>query len=644
MILDKTSVDAGCCDPPPVDPAPLLRAQATSAALCGILTLLGWILGVVGPSPAGLVALVLAYAAGGWGAARRSLSALRRGSVDVDLLMVLAAVGAATVGHWLEGAILLFLFSSGNALETYAFGKTRRSIQALMELRPSTATRLTDGGEETVALDQLRIGDRVRVRPAERVAVDGTVVSGSSRVDESTLTGEPSPVLKEEGDPVFAGTLNGTGSLEVQVSAGAEDTTLARVIRMVEDAQETKAPTQSWIEDVEGRYAVGVIGAAIIAIFLPWLALGWSFEDSLYRAMTLLVVASPCALVISIPATIVSAVSNGARRNVLFKGGSSLDALSDVKVFAVDKTGTLTVGRPTVTAVFTTLAEPEVLRLAAAAESHSEHPLARAIVRAATDSGVEIVEPDSFDSVPGHGIHASVSGRTVAIGRPSWVEKEAGKPTPASLQRRVDSETGPGATRVTVSVDAEIVAVLAIDDAPRVGVRESLDALRASGVEAVAMLTGDAEGPARYLAEQIGIDEVRAGLLPEEKKAAVAELRERYGPVAMVGDGVNDAPALAAADVGVAIGAAGTDVALETADVVMMGENLEGMVHAVQLSHRARTVVRQNLIFSVGVMATLVVLALTGRIGLTLGVVGHEGSTIIVVLNGLRLLAGGHRR
>jgi Cd2+/Zn2+-exporting ATPase len=461
---------------------------------------------------------------------------------------------------------------------------------------------------------------------------------------------------------VFAGTLNGAGALDIQVLRGSDDTALARVIRLVEEARDAKAPTQSWIEEVEGRYALGVILASAAAVLIPWLGLGWSFDDAFYRAMTLLVVASPCALVISIPATIVSAVSNGARRGVLFKGGAHLDALASVRVVALDKTGTLTEGRPEVTGVraleavhapsqpaeayggdvppsaATHESDVHLMRLAASVEALSEHPLGDSIVRACEAEGLTLHEVVDFRSEAGSGVAGIVEGASVQVGRRSWVEAQVGSPTPDGLVEWVTHEERRAATPVFVAVDGRHAGAIAVADRPRNGVRHALEELRRAGVGRLVMLTGDHMATAEAVASEVGIDEVFAELYPEDKSRVLDTLRERYGPVAMVGDGVNDAPALASADVGIALGAAGTDVALETADVVVMGEELGGLAHAVDLSHRARTIVRQNLLFAVAVMATLVALALGGWIGLTTGVIGHEGSTVVVVFNGLRLL------
>lgn len=639
------------------------KPQAVSTGICLLATVAGWALPHLGLPGLSLPALLLAYAAGGWESLLRTVKALRQLKLDVDLLMLIAAVGAALVGHWIEGAILLFLFSLSNTLETYAFGRTRRSIRALMQLRPEKASVVRDDSETLEPIEQLVPGDVVRVRPGERIPIDGRVVAGSSRVDESTLTGEPTPVHKDVGGDVFAGTLNQGGSLDIRTTKAADDTQLARVIALVEQAQEARAPTQSWIERVEGRYAAVVIVGAALAVLIPWLGLGWNFQDALYRGMTLLVVASPCALVISIPATVVSAVSNGARHGILFKGGAHLDALATIRVAAFDKTGTLTVGRPEVVGVRAEHAiaaampvseDPadgsgppadaddtdRLIELAAAAESRSEHPLATAILREAERRDLTVPSPASFDSSPGHGVSARIEGREVQVGRRSWIETIAGEPVPPALTE-LFSDGLEGATPVYVAVDGAHAGVIAIADTPRAGAREVVRALADRGIRASAMLTGDASSAAHAIGRSVGLEDIYAELLPEQKSQVIEDLRRRHGPIAMIGDGVNDAPALASADLGIAVGAAGSDVALETADIVILGDDLGALGHAVELSHRTRRIVRQNLVFSVAVMLTLLVLASFGLIGLTTGVIGHEGSTIVVVFNGLRLLRDG---
>jgi Cd2+/Zn2+-exporting ATPase len=616
-----------------------LDTASTIGALVALLA--GWGAPYAGLPTLALPLFVVAYAAAGWEAAVRGVRALRAWSLDVDILMLLAAAGAAVVGEWLEGAILLFLFSLGNTLETFAFRRTRRSIESLIELRPEEAIRLEDGQEAPVRIEALSPGDIVRVRPGDRIPVDGVVVAGASAVDESTLTGEPTPVDKHPGAPVYAGTLNATGFLDLEMTRAADDTALARIITLVEEAREARAPTQGWIEAVEGRYAAGVIVAAGVTVLVPWLLLGWPFDDAFYRAMTLLVVASPCALVISIPATIVSAVATGARHGILFKGGAHLDALSEVRTFALDKTGTVTVGHPEVVGISDLGPSPlhpdQLLRLVGAAEARSEHHLAAAIVRAAADRGIELAAPEAFESIPGRGVVALVDGVRVAVGRRSWVEEVVGSAVDPAISEWL-AENFPTATPVWAALDGHHAGAFAIQDYPRPSAPAAIQALRDAGIERIVMLTGDAKATAEAIGMQVGIEEIHAGLQPQDK-SAVLETLARHGPVAMVGDGVNDAPALAVASVGIAIGAAGTDVALETADVVVMGADLGTLAHAVRLSQRTRTIVRQNLIFALGVMAVLVVSALMGWIGLTLAVLGHEGSTVIVVFNGLRLLA-----
>ncbi len=661
------------------------KPLALSTGACALFGILGVSFsGFQGSPPPSVVFFSLAYLAGGWEATLEALRALKKVTLEVDLLMVVAAAGAAILDHWAEGAVLLFLFSLGNTLETFAFGRTRRSIQALVDLSPASASKLDGDAEVEIGIENLSPGDLIRVRPGERIPLDGMVVAGESPVNESTLTGEAIPLRKKVGDEVFAGTLNGSGTLDLEVTRLAEDTTLARVIRLVEEAREARAPAQGWIESLEGRYAGVVLLGALLAVVIPMVLLDWSFDEAFYRAMTLLVVASPCALVISIPATIVSAVSNGARNGILFKGGAHLDALAGIKVAAFDKTGTLTMGRPEVDGFFHLLrgdepgevlvnpavsavmirlpsrvcpvVDPEdgprghcpglspededFLRLVAGLESRSEHHVAQAVLRAVEAMGLTVPEPRSFASFPGEGIEGSVEGIHLVVGRREWVEEQVGSPVPEILSRWTESGGRETSSPVYVAADGAHAGTLVIADQPRPGVREALDSLRGMGVEKIVMITGDHSRTAQAVSDLVGTDRVHAKLLPEEKSSVLKSLREEFGPVAMVGDGVNDAPALAAADVGIALGAAGTDVALETADVVVMGDDLDGIPYARELSLRARRVVIQNLVFSSAVILILVVLALRGSISLPAGVVGHEGSTIVVIANGLRLLRG----
>jgi Cd2+/Zn2+-exporting ATPase len=509
-----------------------------------------------------------------------------------------------------------------------------------MKLRPATARVRREDGEVMLPVEELIIGDVLEVRPGERVPADGVVISGQSAIDQSLITGESIPVPRGLNDPVFAGSINGSGALVVEVTKRAEDSTLARIILLVEEAQSERAPTQRRLDDLEQKYAVGVIGLAILVTFLPPLLMGWMWNDAFYKAMTLLVVASPCALVISTPASILSAIAAGARHGVLFKGGAHVESLAGVRVVAFDKTGTLTVGKPRVTHIEPTdcCSESELLGLAAAVEARSEHPLAQAVVMAAKARQLSLAEATDLQAVVGKGVTAKVDGRSVHIGTVTHL-REQEIAIPLEVSRRVENLETEGKTVMLVGDDTgRALGLIAVADTVRSEARQAVAALKAAGVEKVVMLTGDNARVAKAIGLAAGVDEVRAQLLPEEKVAEVKRLMQEHGSVAMVGDGVNDAPALASASVGIAMGAGGSDVALETADVVLMASDLSTLPYALRLSQRAMSIVRQNLIFSLSVIVMLVVSAFLNFVSLSLGVVGHEGSTVIVVLNGLRLL------
>jgi len=585
------------------------------------------------------VLYTVAYIAGGYYGLLDGLAVLRQRRLDVNLLMVLAALGAALIGQPAEGAALLFLFSLSNTLQTYALDRNRRAIEKLLDLRPPVATVRRGSRWTTLPVEKLILGDIVLVRPGERFPIDGEVVSGSSEVDQSTITGESLPVHKGVGDPIFAGTVNGHGSLEIRVTRLAQDTTLAKIVQMVEEAQANKAKTQRRLDDFEQVYALLVLAGAGLLIAVPYLLLGHDFYPTFYRAMTWLVVASPCALVISTPASILSAIANGARRGVLFKGGVHLEQTAGLKVIAFDKTGTLTNGTPTVTAIlpWEGVDEAELLRLTAAAEARSEHPIAGAIVQAAEERGLELPTSTDFRAVPGQGIEARVDGQRVWIGGERFfAERRVAIPPGLLAQARRLEEAGQ--TVILVRAERGWLGLLGVADALRPDAAEIVAALKRMGIARVVMLTGDNGRVAADIAARTGVDEYHAGLLPQDKVRILDVLRRKYGAVAMVGDGVNDAPALAAADVGIAMGGAGTDVALETADVVLMADDLAHLPHAIGLARRARRTVWQNLAFSMAVIVALVVMAFGVNLPLPLGVVGHEGSTVLVVLNGLRLL------
>ena len=584
---------------------------------------------------------VVSYLFGGTFATITAVTDLFKRRVNVDLLMVTAAIGAAIVDHWAEGAILLGLFSSSNALEHYALGRTRRAVRSLMALSPDEATLYRPdlpAGELVVPVEELSVGDLVLVRPGERVAVDGLVEAGQTAIDQAAITGESVPVEKRKGDQVFAGTMNTTGAIRVSVTKLAGESTLARIIQIVDDAQEQKSRTQRFTDAFEGKYTIGVIVSSVLAFLAFWQLGGHTMNDAFYRAITLLVVASPCALVISTPASTLSGLANAARNGILFKGSSYLEDLGTVQTIGFDKTGTLTVGRPRLTDVVSCdngWSEEEVFRLAASAERLSEHHLAVAIVEAAIEQDIPLTEPESFRAIPGEGIVAEIEGRSVVIGNQMLfdelgIDTTCARPVAARLREE-------GKSAVMIGDRTEARGVVAVADTLRPHAAEIVRELRDLGIKRMLIMTGDHTTVAEAIGREIGIDEVYAELLPEQKLEAIRRL-ETEGPVAMVGDGVNDAPALATATVGVAMGGAGTDVALETADVVLVSDDLTRLPYAVALSRRTRRTIIQNLAFSLTVIIVLIISTLTIGIPLPLGVIGHEGSTVIVVLNGLRLL------
>jgi Cd2+/Zn2+-exporting ATPase len=630
---------------------------------CLVATILGWILGSTTALPGAVVwaLYVIAYVAGGFYSVQDAWATLKAREFDVNVLMIVAAVGAAIIGEPREGAVLMFLFSLSNTLETYAMGRTHASIRALLDMTPKEADVYRNGNLVRVPVEALQVGEIVLVRPGAQIPADGVVVKGESAVNEASITGESMPVEKRPGLRAFAGTLNGQGALEVRVTAQASDSTLARIVTIVREAREQKARSQDFTDRVIGQYyAYAVVGITLLAIIIPLAFLGWSLTPTLYRAMTLMVVASPCALVISIPATLLSALASAARGGVLFKGGRHLEVAARVKVVAFDKTGTLTTGRPGVVAVIPVggpgrlpdslpcaacypappddqlgQLTPDQMRLfavAAAIERSSEHPLARAIVTGATEREIPIPDATDFEALPGSGARATVCDRPLRIGRPSIF----GQLTP-DIAVEVAAQEHQGRTVVALG-DDHPWGLIAIADTVRPESAAVVAQLKQAGVERVVLLTGDNASVANAMGAALGVDEVRSELLPHQKVEAIKELQERYGPVAMVGDGVNDAPALATAELGVAMGVAGTDVALESADVLLMSDDLARLPGTFHLARRARRVVRQNLTFAFGVMITLMALAILGDIALPLGVVGHEGSTLLVVANGLRLL------
>ncbi|MFI7402214.1 heavy metal translocating P-type ATPase [Streptomyces sp. NPDC049541] len=585
---------------------------------------------------------VAAYVSGGWEPGREGLKALREKTLDVDLLMVVAALGAAAIGQVMDGALLIVIFATSGALEALATARTADSVRGLLDLAPATATRIApDGSERAVAVEELTIGDTIVVRPGERVGADGRVLDGASEVDQATITGEPLPALKEPGDEVFAGTVNGTGALRVRVERDASDSVLARIVRMVEEASGTKAPTQLFIEKVEQCYSLGMV-TATLAVFLLPLAFGAELTGALLRAMTFMIVASPCAVVLATMPPLLSAIANAGRHGVLVKSAVVMERLGQVDTVALDKTGTLTEGVPRVTDVRplpgSGMGDRELLTLAAAAEHPSEHPLARAVVAAARERELPLPSARDFDSTPGVGVTARVDGRRVTVGAPARLLGGATDAVAAHAAVHAADLEESGRTAVLVMSDGVPVGLLGLADRLRPDAAATVASLTHLTGTAPTLLTGDNPRAAAHLAAEVGIEDVRAGLLPQHKVSAVTELERAGRKVLAVGDGVNDAPALTAAHTGVAMGRAGSDLALETADAVIVRDELATVPAVIALSRRARRLVVQNLVIAGVFIAGLVVWDLAGTLPLPLGVAGHEGSTVLVGLNGLRLL------
>ncbi len=614
-------------------------AWSLAAGLCLVV---GFAAARSGGSASTTVPLYLAaYAFGGFDLVRHAVSGIRRGRFvfDIDLLMLVAAIGAAFLGEWAEGAFLLFLFSLAHALEHYALENARASIRQLADLAPAIARVQRDGRLDEVPVEQVQPGELVLIRPAERVPVDGQIVEGASAMNQAPITGESVPVDKTVGDSVFAGAINGEGAVTVRTTKAVGDRTLDRVIQLVEEAQTQKAPTQVFTDRFERIFVPCVLVAAALLIVVPPMLGVWDAATSFYRAMALLVASSPCALALGTPATVLAGIAQAARRGVLIKGGAHLEGLGLIRAIALDKTGTLTIGTPEVTDVLAVHAksEADLLQVAAAVERQSQHPLAAAVVRKAEADGVPTLTADNVESVTGRGIRARVNGRRVEIGNLRMFD-DAGGDMPEVVQALAARLVRSGRSVMIVRSEHEWLGLIGLADRPRPGVREVLTRLRAVGMKAIVMLTGDHGSVGEAIGKEVGIDQVRGGLLPEDKVTAIRDLLQIHGRVAMVGDGVNDAPALAQATVGIAMGAAGTATALETADVALMGDDLGRLPFAVGLSRRARTIIRQNLFLSLCVIAVLIIATTTGMFGIGPAVLVHEGSTLVVIANALRLL------
>ncbi|MGD6801023.1 heavy metal translocating P-type ATPase [Rossellomorea aquimaris] len=613
------------------------HAELIAALVSGVFILLGWLL-ADDFSSLSVTFYLLAFVIGGFAKAKEGIEeTIAERELNVEMLMVFAAIGSAIIGYWTEGAILIFIFAVSGALETYTLNKSQREISSLMDLQPEEALRVTGQSEERVHVSELSIGDHILIKPGERVPSDGQIIKGSTTIDEAAISGESMPVTKSIHSEIFAGTVNLNGAITVEVTKPSNETLFQKIIDLVHSAQSEKSPSQLFIEKFEGTYVKFVLLAVLLMMFLPYFLLGWSWTETFYRAMVLLVVASPCALVASIMPATLSAISNGARNGILFKGGMHLENLSNLQAIAFDKTGTLTKGKPQVTDIIThpEITEREVLSVTASIEKQSNHPLAQAIVKhtASLYPDLPLTEPQSLQDVSGWGVKAMVNGEEWKIGKAEFVGSEAAMHFAEGSSEQLAAE---GKTIVFAANENGIAAMIALKDVIREETMQALNSLKKEGIFTI-MLTGDSESTAGAIAHEAGVDDYIAKCLPETKVNELKKLINQYGTVAMVGDGINDAPALATANVGVAMGE-GSDVALETADVVLMKNDLKRIADAVRLSRKMQRIVKQNIIFSLSVIFVLIASNFLQVLDLPLGVIGHEGSTILVILNGLRLL------
>ncbi|MBE9015841.1 heavy metal translocating P-type ATPase [Chroococcidiopsidales cyanobacterium LEGE 13417] len=667
--------------------------DAIAAFVCAVLVLLGWIALQLGWLGLGLLLLPAAYVIGGYESAKEGLTTLwQEKELDVDLLMIVAALGAAGLGVWrreyyliVDGAVLILIFAISGALEGYAMQRTERDIRSLMSLSSDTARVVDRGQEKLVDVERLQVGDRILVKPGELIPTDGIIQEGYSTLNEAAITGESLPVEKTVGHEVFAGTLNGNGALILQVHQPPESSLIQRIIQLVKQAQTEAPPSQMFIERFERGYAKVIVLAGILLAILPPFIWGWSWETTIYRALIFLVVASPCALMAAIMPTLLSGIANGARQGILFKSGAQLEMMGKVRAIAFDKTGTLTTGKLAVTEVIPTAGHSidEVLQIAAALEAYSEHPIGQAIVTAAQQKQIEFVPAVGVYSHPGQGIIGEIYSKQVLVGKadfliqnskfkiqnleltnnsPVRAHSSAPLPTPDSSVRAslADSLTIPssdfwskpapttpelsqhleaeGKTVIWVARESEIIGIVAVADTLRPKAVEVIKRLKQLGIEETIVLTGDNQRTADRIAQSVGIDRVHAELLPEDKVKVIRQLQSQYQTVAMVGDGINDAPALAQASVGIAMGVTGSDVALETADLVLMADRLEKLVVAIHLGRRSQRIIKQNITFALSFIVLLLIANFTGNMNMPIGVIGHEGSTVIVTLSGLRLL------
>ncbi|MEG0438616.1 MAG: heavy metal translocating P-type ATPase [Solibacillus sp.] len=612
--------------------------ELIAALFSGVIILLAWRMETNEQITAAIIAYLTAFFIGGYAKAKEGiLDTIANKSLNVEILMILAAIGSAIIGYWTEGAILIFIFAVSGALETYAMNKSHREISALMELQPEEAWLVRGGFEPIkVAVSELKINDHILVKPGERIPADGNIFNGVSTVDEAAITGESMPITKNIDDEVFAGTVNLNGVLTIRVTKPSTDTLFQKIITLVQSAQSEKSPSQQFIERFEGPYVKGVLIVVALMMVVPYYLLGWDWTTTFYRAMVLLVVASPCALVAAVMPATLSAISNGAKSGILVKGGVHFEHLSVLRVLAVDKTGTLTQGTPVVTdfIVRENLNKEDTLGIIAAIEAQSNHPLAQAIIRYAKAQNVSAIQNILIEDIPGYGIKATVDDQHYSIGKPDFVGSELARNFADGALNQLGTE---GKTVVFLKDAEGIAALIAMQDVVREEAKKAVAELKELGIEVI-MLTGDNETTAKAIAKEAGVTNYVAECLPETKVTHIKEYRSSHKHVGMVGDGINDAPALATASVGIAMGG-GTDVALETADVVLIKNDLSKIAYAVKLSRKMQRIIKQNIIFSLSVIALLIISNFLQVMNLPLGVIGHEGSTILVILNGLRLLS-----
>ncbi|MBI4547396.1 MAG: cadmium-translocating P-type ATPase [Ignavibacteriae bacterium] len=607
----------------------------------GIFLLLGMLLRHADVSERVLIPVYLiSIISGGWRIALKGLKAGKHLALDMNVLMTVATIGAGVIGKWEEGAAVMFLFSVAQLLERYSMERTRRTIQSLMDLSPLTARVKRNSSERTVAVEEVAIGERMVIRPGERIPLDGTVIAGESTVNQAPITGESLPIYKKAGDPIYAGSFNERGVLEVEVTRKHEDTTLARIVRLVEEAQASRAPVQQFTEKFARYYTPAVIVVAVMLSILPPLFFEQPFGMWFYRSLVLLVIACPCALVISTPVTIVSGLSNAARHGVLIKGGRFLEEVGRINAIAFDKTGTLTEGKARVTDVIplNSFSPNRILQLAAAVEAKSEHHLAAAVLEKAYKENLVLdsITYQHFESLTGRGIRATIDGITYFIGSHSLVEENnMCSPQLESILQKLEHD---GKTTIILSTEKEPLGIIAIADKVRKNSGNIVRALREGGIKKAIMLTGDSELTAQSIAVRTNIDEFHAGMLPDEKVYRIQELKDRYGSVAMVGDGVNDAPALAASSVGIAMGASGTDIALETADIVLMSDELAKLPYLMRLSKKTLSIIKQNILIALVTKLIFLALGIFGAATLWMAVLADDGATLAVILNGLRTL------